>query len=64
MKLAARLLLAGALAASFAVTAVPATANDCSNPKNPCGGCTVNREVLDDLRDGVHASDVVRCYPV
>lgn len=42
MKNAARLVLAAALAASFVLPATSASATDCSNPKEPCGGCQVN----------------------
>ena len=64
MKLATRLLLAGVLAASFAVTGT-ASANDCSNPKTPCGGCSLNPNVLEDLDlADPQVRDVVRCYPV
>lgn len=66
MKLVTRLVLAGSLAASFAVTAAPATANDCSNPKNPCGGCHVDTGALREITVGgpVSPTDFVRCYPV
>lgn len=56
MKLVPRLVLAGAVALSFAVVA-PASANDCSNPKQPCGGCSLNPEATSVF-------DLVRCYPV
>lgn len=55
MKTTARLLLATALAASFAV-ASPASANDCSDPKRPCGGCSVNLQATE-------VTQIVRCYP-
>lgn len=57
MRTAARLILAAAVATSFVgVTAPAASANDCSNPKQPCGGCSVNldREIR----------NVVECHPV
>lgn len=57
MKLAVRLVLATALAGAFSVMSAPAaSANDCSNPKNPCRPCSVNLD-FSDVRD------IVQCYP-
>ena len=40
----------GLLAALMAISA-PAQANDCSDPKRPCGGCRLNPEFsTEDLR--------------
>jgi hypothetical protein len=55
MKTTARLLVLAAVAASFA-TVSPASANDCSDPKRPCGGCSVNL-------DATEVTQIVRCYP-
>jgi hypothetical protein len=57
LKSLSRLVLAAALAASAAVTAVPAAANDCSDPKRPCGGCSLNLQATDPR-------DLVECHPV
>lgn len=55
---AARLVLATALAGSFLTIAAPAaSANDCSNPKTPCGGCSLNLQATD-------VRDLVVCHPV
>ena len=55
---AARFVLAAALATSFlGVTAPAASANDCSNPKQPCGGCSLNLQATD-------VRDLVECHPV
>ena len=57
MKLAARLVLSAAVVVSFGVLAAPsASANDCSNPKQPCGGCSVNLQATD-------VRELVECYP-
>jgi hypothetical protein len=55
-----RLALAAVLAGSFAATAAPASANDCSNPKNPCGGCSLNTAAL-ERGDVTH---LIVCHPV
>lgn len=55
MKLVTRLVLAGAVVASLTAVS-PASATDCSNPKEPCGGCSINRNFsTEDLRP-------IRCY--
>jgi hypothetical protein len=52
-----RLLLAAAVLAGCAATAVPASANDCSDPKQPCGGCSLNLQTDDPTR-------LIVCHPV
>ncbi|HJR45665.1 MAG TPA: hypothetical protein VJ927_08685 [Actinomycetota bacterium] len=48
---AIRLALATGLVAAVLGIATPAYATDCSNPKQPCGGCHLNREMsLEDPR--------------
>ena len=57
MKLVARAVLAAAVVVSFGVLTAPAaSANDCSSPKQPCGGCSLNLSSDDPL-------DWVECYP-
>ena len=58
MKLVARAVLAAAVAATFTVVTAPsASANDCSNPKQPCGGCSLNLQATD-------VRELVECHPV
>jgi hypothetical protein len=52
-----RLLLVAAVLAGCAATAVPASANDCSDPKQPCGGCSLNLQTDDPTR-------LIVCHPV
>jgi hypothetical protein len=54
---AVRLALAGLVAAGAAALATPAAANDCSNPKDPCGGCHLNL-------DATEITNLVECHPV
>jgi hypothetical protein len=42
---ALRLAIATSLVAGLMAIAAPAQANDCSNPKQPCGGCHINWEM-------------------
>jgi cytidine deaminase len=42
---ALRLAIATTVAAGLVAIAAPAQANDCSNPKQPCGGCRINWEM-------------------
>ena len=47
---ALRLVIAAGLATA-ALGFTPAHATDCSDPKKPCGGCHLNREIsTEDLR--------------
>ena len=58
MKRVARVVLSAAVVVAFGVVTAPsASANDCSNPKNPCGGCSVNLQAT-DIRN------LVECHPV
>jgi hypothetical protein len=54
---ALRLALAAGIVAGMIGIAPAAQANDCSNPKDPCGGCELNRNW--SLEDPIP----VRCYP-
>lgn len=55
---ALRLAFATGLVAGLMAMATPAQANDCSNPKQQCGGCHINWEMsTEDPRPIV-------CYPV
>ena len=48
---ALRIAIATGLMTAVLGIATPAQATDCSNPKEPCGGCNLNREFsLEDPR--------------
>ena len=54
---ALRLALATGILIAVTGLTPAAIANDCSDPKKPCGGCTINRDFsLEDPRP-------VICYP-
>ncbi len=58
MKRTAQLVLAASVAAAFvAVSAPAASANDCSDPKRPCGGCSLNLRATSPL-------ELIECHPV
>lgn len=48
---ALRLAVATGLIGAVMAISAPAQANDCSDPKRPCGGCSINWEMsTEDLR--------------